>query len=240
MLFLFQSENEQMGMSAGTAKLQGLETERHQALTKEQNAISAEVAAAKHKSFWAKLGSICAEVAKVASVVASVAAAVATCGAASPLAAVAIAGAVLSTAGFIGSETNVLQKLGMNGTLANILDAAMSAGGSIMSLGAATAAGAGTLVSMASGVVGGAGQIASGASAIASGEALAAEDNADADKVAAEAKQNNLTRLMMQLLQQVQNSDDQSKQVLGTISQTNTIENQTSLMAATGSGGGAT
>ncbi len=236
-LYLFQTESQQVGMTAGTAKMAGLETERHQELKKEQDAIATEANAAKHKSFWDKLGSICAQVAKVASVVASVTAAVATCGAATPLAAVAIAGAVLSTAGFVSSETNVLQKLGVNGSLANILNTAMSAGGSIASLGAGTVAGAGSIVTTTSGVVAGVGQVGSGVSAIGSGKSLEAADNAAADEVEAEGNQDNLTRLMSHLVQELQQSDDQSKQLLSTIGQTKGIENQTGLVAATGAKG---
>jgi hypothetical protein len=234
MLYLFQSQNEQVGMSSGTSKIQGLEKERHADLVKEQAAIAAEVKAAQHKSFWDKLGDICSQVAKVAGVVASIAAAVATCGAATPLAAVAVAGAVLSTAGFISSETNVLQKLGINGSLANILNTAMSAGGAIMSMGAGAAAGAGNIVTTTSAIVSGTGHIGSGVSAIGSGEAQAAEDNAAADQVAAEGGQDNLTRLIAHVLQEVQQSDDQSKQMLSTIGQTKGIENQTALAVASG------
>jgi len=236
-LFLLQSQNEQMGLQSGTAKVQGLQQERHTALVKEQSAIKAEAAAAKHKSFWDKLGSICAQVAKVAGVVASVAAAVATCGAASPLAAVAVAGAILSTAGFVSSETDVLQKLGVSDKLANILNTAMSVGGSVASLGAGAIAGAWNVVSTTSSVVSGAGNIGSGASGIASGHALAKEDEASADEAADEFAQDNLTRFISHVVQQTQNADDQDKQLLSTIGQTKGMEAKADLAVATGTKG---
>jgi hypothetical protein len=236
MLFLFQSKSQDLQMNASSGEVKGLEAERNNDLNKEQQALANEAKAAKHKSFWDKLGSVCADVAKVAGVVASVAAAVATCGAGTPLAAVAIAGAVMSTAGFLDSETNVLQKLGVSAKLATIVDSALGVGGAICSVGVAGAVGAvnaARVVTTTAAVVSGVGEVGSGVSAIGSGYAQRDEDRADATAVGAEADQNNLERMITRLVQEAKDSDDQTNQILDTIAGTKNIENQTSLAAAT-------
>jgi hypothetical protein len=238
MIYLIESQSQQLGFSTGSAEIKGLQNENNQECTKELTAIHQEAVAAKHKSFWDKLGSAFGEIAKVAGVVASIAAAVATCGAASPLAAVAVAGAVLSTAGFADSEFGILKKLGVSSKLAGYLDAGMSIGGAVVSVGAGLLSGAQAAASTASTVskvasgVGGVGQLGHGVSDVGSGQAQAADDKAVADQVDAQTKQASYQRMILQLLAEMQDTDQKGEQTLQTISGIKSTENNTALYAA--------
>jgi hypothetical protein len=243
MVAYFQSNDQQLGLDEGTKRIQGLQKETQQAFQKEQQAIADLVQAEQHKSFWDSLGGVFSEIAKVAGVVASIAAAVATCGAGSPLAAVAVAGAVMSTAGFADGELHVLQALGVSADVAGMIDVGLSIGGAATSVGAGLASGAATASSTAS-IVGrvaagtaGVGMVGQGAGAIGSGLAVRDADKADADDFAAEARQSGLRRLVTQVLQQVQDANQQSSQILDTVMSTKRIEQQTSLVAAAGQKG---
>jgi hypothetical protein len=247
-MYLFESKDRNDELSTGTERVRGLETERAQALQKELAAIQQEDEAVKHKSFWDDLGSICGEVAKVAAVVASVAAAVCTCGAAAPLAAVAIAGAVLSTASFVDGEFHVLRALGVDDKTAGLVDMGMSIGGALCSGGAALAASAQAAASGAaatiqtSSVVGvvkttalvvtGVTAVAGGVATIESGQAQADIDRADADQVVAEALSDHYLRSIQTVIDEVQDSDEKSKQILKTIASTKAIQNDTAAIAA--------
>ena len=240
MMYLIESKNQQIGISAGTKSIEGKQQDGQKAFQKELTAIQQQDQAAKHKSFWDKLGSICGDVAKVAGVVASIAAAVATCGAASPLAAVAVAGAVLSTAGFADSQFGILQKLGVNSNLAGILDAGMSIGGAVTSVGAGllsggqAAASTASTVSKVAGGVGGVGQVGQGAGTIGSAYAQRDEDTADANEEASEVQQANLQRLIMQTLGEMKDADQKQSQTLQTITSIKGTQDQTLLIAASG------
>ncbi|MDP8998775.1 MAG: hypothetical protein M3O46_01540 [Myxococcota bacterium] len=239
MLYLFESKDQQLSVQAGTSKIAALQSERHQALQQEQQAIQQAADAANHHSFWDSLGSICGEVAKVAAVVASIAAAVVTWGAATPIAALAIAGAVLSTAAFADGELHVMQSLGVNAETAGWIDTGMAIGGAVMSCGAGMFAGAnvasstGTILSKASSVVAAAGAIGKGASTVVAGKAQAQSDLAAADEVAAQARSNHAQRIIQTIIDETQTSDEESRRIMGTISNTKTIQSETTLAAAT-------
>jgi hypothetical protein len=239
MLYLLESNDQQLGVDEGTKRIAALQTERHQALAQEQQAIQHAIDAQKSRSFWDDLGSICGEVAKVAAVVASVAAAVATLGAATPIAAVAIAGAVLSSASFVDGECHVLRALGVDENTAGWIDSGMAIGGAVLSVGAGLAAGgrvaSSTLatVNRASAVVTGVGEIGRGASTIEGGEALARSDEAAADQIAAQARSDHAQRLMQNVIDDTQSSDQEAQGTMGTIADTRAIQDQTALSAAT-------
>jgi hypothetical protein len=239
MLYLFESKDQQLGVEAGTSKIAALQSERHQALQQEQQAIQQAADAANHHSFWDSLGSICGEVAKVAAVVASIAAAVVTWGAATPIAALAIAGAVLSTASFADGELHVMQSLGVNTETAGWIDTGMALGGAVLSFGAGMASGAKVassteaIFAKASSVVAAAGVIGKSASTIMAGQAQAQSDLAAADAVVAQARSNHAQRIIQTIIDETQNSDEQSRRIMGTISNTKTIQNETTLAAAT-------
>jgi hypothetical protein len=238
MLYLFESSDRQLGVDEGAKKIAALQTERHQALDQEQQAIQQAINASKQQSFWDTLGSICGEVAKVAAVVASVAAAVATLGAATPVAAVAIAGAVLSSASFAESEFHVLHALGVDDKTVGWVDLGMSLGGAALSVGAGIVAGGRlasslpSLIGRAGAVVAGAGEMGKGACGIEAGQAKARNDQAEADQVAALARSDQAARQMRAAIVETQTSDQQSEQIMETIANTKTVQDETSLGAA--------
>jgi hypothetical protein len=237
-MYLFESKDQQDDVNAGTKKIQALLSERAQALKNELAAIQQEDEALKHKSFWDDLGSICGEVAKVAGAVASVAAAVVTCGAATPLAVLAVAGAVMSTAAFVDGEFHVLHAIGVSDKVAGYVDMGLALGGAVCSLGAGLAAGSqaasstATMIGRGASVVSGASAVAAGTAAIESGQAQADVDRADSDQVVAEAMSDHLLRTIQSVIDEVQDSDEKSKQIMKTIVSTKGIENDTAATAA--------
>jgi hypothetical protein len=242
MLFLFESKDQDLGLDQGTKRIEALQSERHQALAQEQQAIQNAVDAQHNRSFWDDLASICGEVAKVAAVVASVAAAIATAGAASGLTVavvVAVAGAGLSCAAFADGELHVLHALGVDDDTAHWVDFGMSMGGAVCSLGAGLLAGGSAatgslgIVGRASAVVAGASEVGKGASMIQAGEAQAQGDQAAADQVAAQAQSDHAARRMQVVFGDAENSNQQSERIMRSIANTKTIQNETSLSAAT-------
>lgn len=239
MLYLFESKDQQLGVEEGTKKIAALQSEREQALQQEQQAIQQAIDASKQQSFWDSLGSICGEVAKVAAVVASIAAAVVTLGAATPIAALAIAGAVLSTAAFADGELHVLQALGVNAETAGWIDTGLAVGGAVLSCGAGIAAGGhaaavgSSVVGKAAGGAAVAAAVGKGAAGMAAGGARAQSDLAAADEAAAQGRANHALRFMQMIIDETQNSDEQSQRIMGTIANTKTIQDETATSAAT-------
>jgi hypothetical protein len=240
MLYLFESKDQNLGIDEATKRIGALQNERHQALDQEKQAIQKAIEAANNHSFWDDVGSVFGDVAKVAAVVVSVAAAVVSCGAAAPLAALAIAGAVLSTASMADGEFHVLHSLGVDDQTAGLIDTGMALGGAALTFGAGAAAAAGNGVSSlastaarASAVVSGVAAIGQGACTIESGEAQADGDRAGADEVAAMARSAQAQRFIQMIIDEAQNSDQQSQHITHTIANTKTIQNETALTAAT-------
>jgi hypothetical protein len=230
MLYLFESQDQQLGVDEGTKQISALQTDRHQALQREQAAIAQAIAAEHDHSFWDDLGSVFGEVAKVAAVVVSVAAAVVSCGAAAPLAAVAIAGAILSTASFVDGEFHVLRSLHVDANVAGWIDTGMAIGGAICSAAAAT--GAMGVVERGGAIVAGAGAVGDGAARIAAGQAQGRADQAAADQIAAQAVSDQSLRRTQIVLDDTQSSDTAARRALGVIADTDTIQNETTEAAA--------
>jgi hypothetical protein len=248
-MYLFESKDRNDELSTGTSRVRGLQTERAQELQKELAAIQQEDEATKHKGFWDSLGSVLGEVAKVAAVVVSIAAAVVTCGAGAPLAALAIAGVVLSTAAFVDGECHVLKALGVDDKTTGYIDLGMSIAGALCSGGAAVASSAQAAASTAAAantatsstvatvkttaaVVAGVTAVGSGVATIESGQSQAAIDRADADQIVAEALSDHYLRSIQAVIDEVQDSDEKSKQILKTIVATKGIQNDTAAVAA--------
>jgi hypothetical protein len=238
LLYLFEDRDQDLGVEQGTSQVASLQTQRNQEFQKELQAIAQEDEAAKHHSFWDDLGSFFSDVAKVAGVVASIAAAVCSLGAATPIAVVAIAGAVLSSASLADGEFHILQKLGVDPKLAGGIDLGMSFAGAACSMGAGMAA-TGQGVSEAAGIVGrvgsvvsGAATVVQGASAIEAGEAQADAEQAEADQVVAEAQSDHDLRFMQIVIDELQSSDEESKQMLTTIANSKSTLDQTATDAA--------
>jgi hypothetical protein len=243
MLYLFESKDQSLGIDEATKRISALQTERHQALAQEKQAIQQAAEAANNHSFWDDLGSVFGEVAKVAAVVVSVAAAVVSFGAATPLAAIAIAGAVLSTASIADGEFHVLHSLGVDDKTAGLIDTGMALGGAALTFGAGVGTAAATggkavsslasTAARASAVVSGAAAIGRSASEMEAGLAQADSDRAAADEVAAVARSAQVQRFIQMIIDQTQSADQQSQHITHTIANTKTIQNETALTAAT-------
>jgi hypothetical protein len=225
-LYLCESKDADANVQTGTARINGLEAERDEALKKEQKAIQDAIQAEHDKSFWDDAANVLSKVAEVAAVVASVAAVVATAGAATPLSALAIAGCAMSSASIVDGEAHVLEKLGVDANVAGWIDTGLSIGGALCSGGAAVAAGGkaaggfASTVSRAGLVVSGAAQAGRGAAEIASGVAQQKEENDLADATAADLSWNRLLRRIQTTLDDTKASDDQSQRVKGVLRDT--------------------
>jgi hypothetical protein len=238
LLYLFEAKDQTLGVEQGTSKIAALQTERTQALQKEQQAISREDDAAKHHSFWDDLGSVLGDVAKVAGVVASIAAVVCTFGAATPIVVLAVAGAVLSSASLADGEFHILHKLGVDPSTAGWIDVGMGVAGAACSMGASLASGAqatkeaATVVSRAAAVTTGAATIGEGSAAIEAGEAKSDGEQAAADEALAKAHTDRSLRFTQRVIDEIQTSDDESKQILGTLAATKESLDETATNAA--------
>ncbi len=240
LIYLFEAKDQTLGVEQGAHKIASLQTERNQALQKEQQAIANEDDAAKHHSFWDNLGSVLGDVAKVAGVVASIAAVVCTFGAATPVVVLAVAGAVLSSASLADGEFHLLQKLGVDSKTAGWIDLGMGVAGAACSMGATLASGARAaseatnIVSRAATVTSGAATIGQGSAVIEGGEAQADGEQAAADAVSAKAQSDRALRFTQVVLDEIQRSDGQSKQILSTLAATEGTLDQTATNAAIG------
>lgn len=238
MLYLFESRDQGLGVEEGTSKIASLQTQRNEAFQKELQAIAQADEAAKHHSFWDDLGSAFGDIAKIAGVVASIAVAVCSFGAATPIAVLAVAGAVLSSASMADGEFHILQKLGVDPGVVGWIDTGMAAAGAICSMGAGMAsAGQGAssavnMVSRVSSAAAGAATVVKGASDIEAGEAKGDEEQAEADEVVAQAQSDHDLRFMQIVIDELQSSDEESKQILTTIANTKTTLDQTATNAA--------
>jgi hypothetical protein len=245
LLFFLESRDQNAAADQGAKRVEGLQTERHQALQKELSAIAQEDAAAHDHDFWSDLGSILSDVAKVAGVVASLAAVVCTAGAATPIAALAIGGAILSTASLADGEFHVLAKLGLDSNTAGWIDVGLSLGGGVASGGAGLLNAASTTASATSAidqtartcnavatVATGAADAGQGVATIEQGQAQAQADRDMADQIAATAQSAHAMRLLEALIRDVKAAQDGSERVLSTIRATKGIANETTITAA--------
>jgi hypothetical protein len=238
LLYLFEDRDQDLGVQEGTSKVSSLQTQRNQEFQKEQQAIAKEDEAAKHHSFWDNLGSFFSDLAKVAGVVASIAAAVCSFGAATPIAVVAVAGAILSSASLADGEFHILQKLGVDPSIAGGIDLGMSLVGAACSMGAGAAAAGqsasevASTVSRAGSLAAGAATVVQGASDVEAGEAQSDQEQAEADQVVAQAQSDHDLRFMQIVIDELQSSDEESKQMLTTIANTKSTLDQTATDAA--------
>jgi hypothetical protein len=238
LLYLFEDRDQDLGVEEGTSKIASTQTQRNQEFQKETQAIAKEDDAAKHHSFWDNLGSFFSDVAKVAGVVASIAAAVCSFGAATPIAVVAVAGVILSSASLADGEFHILQKLGVDPSVAGWIDTGMAVAGAACSMGAGmatagqSASEVASSVSRAGSVAAGAATVVQGASDVEAGEAQSDEEQADADQVVAQAQSDHDLRFMQIVIDEIQSSDEESKQMLTTIANTKSTLDQTATDAA--------
>ena len=238
LLYLFEDRDQDLGTKEGSTQISSLQTQRNQEYKKELQSIAQEDEAAKHHSFWDDLGSVFGDIAKIAGVVASIAVAVCSLGAATPIAVLAVAGAVLSSASMADSEFHVLEKLGVDPSVVGWLDTGMAMAGAVCSMGAGMAS-AGQGVSSAVNTVGrfgsaaaGAASVVQGAADIEAGQAQGDEEQAEADQVVAQAQSNHDLRFMQIVIDELQSSDEESKQMLTTIANAKSTLDQTATDAA--------
>lgn len=239
MLYFFEAKDQNLCVDEGTKRIQGLQAERNQSLVQERQAISKEDDATKSHGFWSDIGHILGDVAKVAGIVAAVAVTVCTAGSAAPVAALAIAGIILSSASFVDGEFHVLQKLGVDPKATGWIDTGMAVAGAVCSFGAGAASAGGAAANAAS-AIGRAASIASGVTTMAQGAATVEAgraqsecDEAGADEVQAVATSADGLRFMQVVISETESSDDASKQIMATISVTKSIQNSTTVAAAT-------
>ncbi len=237
-LYLFEARDQTLGVQQGSQRVSALQTERDQALQKEQQAITNEDNAAKQHGFWNDLGNILGDVAKVAGVIASIAVAVVTLGGATPLAVLAVAAVVLSSVSMADGEFHILQKLGVDPSVAGWIDLGMAVAGSVLSAGTSLAAGAqaassaANVVGVAASATAGAATMGQGAVTIEEGEAQSDGDRAVADEAAAQSGSQQALRRMQMIIDEVQSSDQESQKLLATIAATKEILNDTATSAA--------
>jgi len=243
LLYFYEAKDQNMCVTEGAQRIEGLQAERNQSLVQERQAISKEDAAVKSRGFWGDLGNILGDVAKVAGIVAAVAVTVCTAGSAAPVAALAIAGIILSSASFIDGEFHVLQKLGVDPKAAGWVDTGMAVAGAVCSFGAGAASAAGAVADTAStigraaSVASGVASVAQGASEVESGRAQSQCDEAGADEVQAASSSADELRFMQVIISETQGSDESSRQIMATIAGTKEIQNSTAVQAATSVGG---
>jgi hypothetical protein len=235
MMYLFESQQQQIGLQSSTTNVRTNESIEQDQLKKEQASLQKAEDAEKHKSFWQKVGNVCGTIAEIAGVVASVAAAV--CSGGSTLA---VAAAILSVASFTDGETHVLEKLGVDPGVAEVVDMSMSLGGGALSVGAVLAQGAkvadstaATVGKIASGVSA-VNQVGHGAATIAASVSQKQADESDADAAASEAQQNAIRRLIQRIIQAEENSNGQDQKAMQTIAGIKSTQNETASIAATG------
>ncbi|HEY6462539.1 MAG TPA: hypothetical protein VIY73_20360 [Polyangiaceae bacterium] len=237
MMYLFESQERQLGLQTSSNKVHGDQAAMQNAFDKEQQEIKKAENDAAHESFWHHVGDVCGDVAKVAGVVASIAVAVGTAGAATPFA---IAAAALSVAAFTEGETHVLEALGVNAGLANAIDEGLSlasvalSAGTLLFAGAAAASQTAADVGKVATVVSAVGHAGHGATIIAAAVAQKHADESDADAAASDAQQRELRRIVQQILQAAQNADAQDGKTLQIIAGVKNTQTQTAFIAATG------
>ena len=233
LLYLFESRDQDLGAKEGTTKISSLQTQRNQEFQKELKAVADADEAAKHHGFWDDLGSAFGDIAKIAGVVASIAVAVCSFGAATPIAVLAVAGAVLSSASMADGEFHILRKLGVDARVAGWVDTGISLVGSVCSMGAGMVS-AGQGASDAASAIGrvgsaaaGAATVVEGAADIEAGDAQSDQEQAEADQVVAQAQSDHDLRFMQIVIDELQSSDEESKQMLTTIANSKSTLDQT-------------
>jgi hypothetical protein len=237
LLYLYMAQGRDTGAASSRDAIAQAKEERHRQWKEIQAQLKKALEAAKDGGFWSDLGDIFGKVAKVAALVAAAAAVVASAGAAAPLA-LAVAALVLSAGAMAQSEFHVLQKLGVSDEAALWIELGMVAGA------AACTGGASLLTSGASGaawanlgkdvamIVGGGSSIIAGGSNIASSACQRDADQANADAERCRVLQDQLSRQILLLLDEYEESEKSSDRSLGTLRDTITIQGDTLVAAA--------
>ncbi len=202
---------------------------------------------AKKGGFLRDVAESCSTIGMVAAIVGSVAVAVGTGGAGAPFV-FAVAGAVLSSAAFVQNQSHVLQKWGMSKKAAGWTEFGLSMGAGACSLGAAATQVAaaksaqeaakvgsdvqriGRAAGVAAGGVSGVATIGSGAATWRAGVADGASQNHMADALKANLRAQQLSRLIDQVLTEIEDSDKEDQRTMSHLQKAIEIKGQTLTM----------
>lgn len=228
LLYLYESKSRADGFKQATRDVKRACSQRKEMIKKQYDAIQKAAKEKKKGGLWKKIRSKCAKIAKYAAVAGAVALAVGTCGAGTP-GVLAIAGVALSAGSMAQSEYGVLQKFGMNDEWAARFEIGMALGGAVC-LGFGSPAGASKLSEAVEtgnkicNVAGGAATVAGGAATIVEGrhDSKARLHEADALEAAAEAEA--FKRLMHQIIDDLEASDQAEERVINHIQKAITTE----------------
>lgn len=228
LLYLYESKNRASGFREATKDIKRAQACRKAEIKKQIDAIRKAAEEKKKGGFWKKVRNKCSTIGKYAAVASAVALAVGTGGAGTP-GALALAGAALSAGSMAQSEWGVLQKIGVNDTWAARCEMTMAVAGAVcMGFGAPGGADqfdeAIRTADKISTAVGGVATLTAGAATIAEGkyESKAREYEADAAEAAVEAE--SFKRLLNQIIDDLETSDQAEERVLGHIRQAITTQ----------------
>lgn len=227
LLYLVQSKERQLGLANGKQQIDSNQRrcdDAFQQRKKQLDDAAAQAAeAARHHSFWDSIGSVFSTVAKVAAIVASVAVAVVSLGAATPIAALAIAGAALSLAASADSQFHILEKLGVDPSVAGWIDMGCAIGGALATGGASAlstaslASSIGKLASATQAIAAGGAGVASGVDHIEQAQYKGKEQDDFAGALHEQQQMQALQRKIQELLEELQGDDKDAGRRLGHI-----------------------
>jgi hypothetical protein len=229
-LYAVMLKQRQQGRKGSITNLRGAQNTRRRMIQLRKDEIARAVRAARKGRFWKNLANTCFKLAKYAAVAGSIALAIGSAGAATPIAVLAISGAALSTAAFAQGETHYLQKLGISDKWAERIElgmylgsAACSAFGGVAQLCAGTTSKMQAGWAIAGASTGGASGLANGGGAIAMWQAGEAEaDGIDhvAEAVRLQAEEARMQRLIQQILEDIEGSEESDQRTLEHVSGT--------------------
>ncbi len=140
-LFALQSKSQLLDVQSGIKDVQTNRKHREKAWKEMKAALAKARRARKKGGRWKTVAKLCSKLGKYGSVVAAIAIAVGTGGVGTPFA-LAIAGAALSSASLLQSETQFLQRMGMDDSMAGKFEFGLGVGGAVCTGGAGMAASA--------------------------------------------------------------------------------------------------
>ncbi len=140
-LFALQSKSQLLDVQSGIKDVQTNRKLREKAWKEMKAALAKARRARKKGGRWKTVAKLCSKLGKYGSVVAAIAIAVGTGGVGTPFA-LAIAGAALSSASLLQSETQFLQRMGMDDSMAAKFEFGLALGGAACTAGAGVAASA--------------------------------------------------------------------------------------------------
>jgi hypothetical protein len=238
-LLALESRSRSVSLARTISNINSLRKEQRVEWEKQKAALFEAAKAQEDSGFWGSVGKICGAIGKVAAVVTSVAVAVGTGGAGLPLT-LAVAGACLSTAALVESEFDVLQKLGVDAQTSDWIEFGLAIAAVGCTVGAAWTGGANsatqlekaadTAEKVSSAAAGGA-TITSG---IATRKKYAADADAEdrfADATSARLNEARYNRMLLQILDDLEESERSYRHTVGAAKGAAQIEDNTLLIS---------